>query len=65
MKTEYVPPTEIGRQRHAWFKARVKPRMTFEEAVRLNDEALTLFPPTEEERRLTAGSLKDIPEFVL
>jgi hypothetical protein len=65
MKTEYVPPTEIGRQRQAWFKMRVKPGMTFEEAVRLNDEALHLFPPTEEERRLKFESRKDIPEFVL
>ncbi len=52
MKTEYVPPTEIGKQRHAWFKAHVKPGMTFEETVRLNDEALLLFPRSEEERRL-------------
>jgi hypothetical protein len=65
MKTEYVPPTGIGRQRYAWFKEHVKPNMTFDEAVRLNDEALTLFPLTEEERRLKAESLKDIPEFVL
>jgi hypothetical protein len=65
MKTEYVPPTEIGKQRHAWFKEHVKLGMTFEEAIRLNDEALHLFPPTEEERRLKAESLEAIPEFVL
>ncbi len=65
MKTEYVPPTEIGRQRHAWFKARVKPGMTLEESIRLNDEALTLFSPTEEERRLKGEGLETIPEFVL
>jgi hypothetical protein len=65
IKTEYVPPTEIGRQRHAWFKEHVEPGMTFDEIVRLNDEALNLFPPTEEERRLKSESLKDIPEFVL
>ena len=65
MKTEYIPPTEGERQRSAWFKARVKPGMTLIETVQLNDEALTLFPPTEEERRLKFESLKDIPEFVL
>jgi hypothetical protein len=65
MKTEYVPPTEIGKQRHAWFKQHVKPGMTFDEAVRLNDEALSLFPPTEEERRLKTESLMAMPEFVL
>ena len=65
MKSEYVPPTEIGKQRHAWFKEHVKPGMTFAEAVRLNDEALSLFPPTEEERRLKTESLMAMPEFVL
>ena len=65
MKTEYVPPTEIGKQRHAWFKEHVKPGMTFDEAVRLNDKALRLFSPTEEERRLKTESLMAMPEFVL
>jgi hypothetical protein len=65
MKTEYVPPTKIGKQRQAWFKERVKPGMTFEEVVRLNDEALTLFPPTEEERRRKTETLMAMPEFVL
>jgi hypothetical protein len=60
-----VPPTEIGRQRQAWFKERVRPGMTFEESIRLNDEAFNLFPPTEEERRLKFESRKDVPEFVL
>lgn len=65
MKIEYVPPTEIGRKRQAWFKARFKPDMTLEESLRLNDEALALFPPTKEERRLKFESKKNIPEFVL
>ncbi len=65
MKTEYVPPTEMGRQRHAWFKEHVKSGMTFDETVRLNDEALRLFPPSEEERRLKTESLETMPEFVL
>jgi hypothetical protein len=65
MKTEYLPPTKIGRQRQAWFKEHVKPIMTFEESVRLNDEALRLFPPTEEERRIKTDDLRAIPEFVL
>ena len=65
MRTEYVPPLEIQRQRSAWFKQRVKPGMTFAEAIQLNDEALHHFPVTEEERRLKTESLKDMPEFVL
>ena len=65
MKTEYVRPTEIGKQRHAWFNSRVKPGMTFDEAIRLNVKALRIFPPSEEERRLKAESLMAMPEFVL
>ncbi len=65
MKMEYIPPTEIERQRSAWFKERAKPGMTFEEVVRLNDEALHLFPPTEKERRRKTESLMAMPEFVL
>ena len=65
MKTEYVPPTEIGKQRHAWFKEHVKPGMTFEEGARLNSEALRLFPLSEEECRLKTESLMAMPEFVL
>ena len=65
VKPQYVPPTEIGKQRHAWFKEYVKPGMTFEEATRLNEEALCLFPLSEEERRLKTEALMGIPEFVL
>jgi len=39
--------------------------MTFEEIIRLNDEAPHLFPPTEEERRRKTESLMAMPEFVL
>ena len=65
MKIEYEPPTEIGKQRNAWFKQQVKPGMTLEESVRLNDEALQMFPVTAEERRLKMESLTDVPEFIL
>jgi hypothetical protein len=60
-----VPLTEIEKQRQAWFKEHVKPGMTFGEVIRLNDEALHLFPPTEEERRWKTESLMAMPEFVL
>ncbi|HKW28404.1 MAG TPA: hypothetical protein VJT54_03645 [Verrucomicrobiae bacterium] len=65
MKTEYVPSTEVGRQRHAWFKEHVKPGMTFGEVIRVNDGALHLFPPTEDERRQKTDSLMAMLEFVL
>ena len=65
VKPQYMPPTEIGKQRHAWFKEHIKPGMTFEESIRLNEEALCLFPLSEEERRLKREALMGIPEFVL
>jgi hypothetical protein len=65
MNAEYMPPTEMGKQRHAWFKEHAKAGMTLEEAVRLNDEALRLFPRSEEECQLKRESLMAMPEFVL
>jgi hypothetical protein len=65
MKLEYVPPTEMGKQRQAWFKEHHKPGMTFGEVIQLNEEALHLFPPTDEERRLKTESLMAMPEFVV
>ena len=65
MKTEFVPPTKIQKQRNTWFKQRAKPGMTMDEFFRLNDEALPLFPRTEEERRRKTERLVAMPEFVL
>jgi hypothetical protein len=65
MRAEYVPPTEQGRKRHIWFREHVRPGITFSEVVGLNDEALRLFPVSEEERRLKTESLTAMPEFVL
>ena len=65
MKTEYVPPTEMGRKRSVWFKQHTKPGMTMDESIRLNDEALHLFPRTDEERQRKTESLMAMPEFVL
>lgn len=63
MKTEHNP--DIRQQHSAWFKERVRPGMTKDEIFRLNDEALRLFPVTEEERRQKFKDLKAMPEFVL
>lgn len=65
MKMEFLPATEIEEQRHAWFAERAKLGMTMDEFIPLNDEALRLFPRTEEERRRKTESLMAIPEFVL
>ena len=65
MKTEYVPPTEIERQRSAWFAERAKSSMTMDEFWRLNEEALQLFPRTDEERQRKTECLMAMPEFAL
>ena len=63
MKKDTWTPTEIEKQRDTWFKERARPGMTFEEVMRLNDEANNLFPPTLEERRRKTESLRAMPEF--
>lgn len=65
MKLEYIPLTEIEKQRSDCFKQRMKPGMTIAEVMELNDEILHMFPPTQEERQLKFERLKGIPEFVL
>jgi hypothetical protein len=65
MKLEFLPPTEIEKQRSVWFKERAMPGMTLEEIIQLNDEALRMFPPTQEERQRKTESLMAMPEFVL
>jgi hypothetical protein len=39
--------------------------MTFDGVIRLNEEALRLFPVTKEERRQKTEDLMAMPEFVL
>lgn len=65
MKKESTPPDDIRQQRSAWFSKHVTPGMTFDEAIRLNEEALRLFPVTKEERQQKTEDLMAMPEFVL
>jgi TfoX/Sxy family transcriptional regulator of competence genes len=65
MSLEFLPPTEIEKQRAAWFAERAKPGTAVGEYWRLNEEAFRLFPRTEEERRRKTESLLATPEFVL
>jgi hypothetical protein len=65
MSLELLPPTEIEKQRSAWFAERAKPGMTMNECWRLNKKALRLFPRTNEERQRKTESLMAMPEFVL
>jgi len=65
MNLEFLPPTEVEKQRNTWFKQRAKPGMTMDEFISLNDEALHLFPRTEDERHQKTESLMAMPEFVL
>jgi len=65
MNLEYIPPTESGRKRQAWFNAHSKPGMTMCDYISLNQEALRLFPVSDEERQLKPERLRAMPEFVL
>jgi hypothetical protein len=65
MKMEQKPRTEVGQRRSARSKEHAKPGITAEEANRLSDEALHLFPPAEEERRRKMEDWMAMPEFVL
>jgi hypothetical protein len=65
MKMAFVSPIEIENRRNDWFKQRARSGMTMDELIRLNDQALDLFPQTEEERRQKTESLMAMPEFVL
>jgi hypothetical protein len=65
MKRQSTPSPDVRQQRSTWFKEHVRPGMSTEEVFRLNEEALRLFPRTEEERRQKAESLMAMPEFVL
>jgi hypothetical protein len=65
MSLQFLPPTEIEKQRSAWFAERAKPSMAFDAFIRLNNEALRLFPRNDEERRKKMESLMAMPEFVL
>jgi hypothetical protein len=65
MSLEFLPPTEIEKQRTAWFAERTKPGMTTDEYWQLNEDIYQFFPRTDEERRQKAEALANIPEFVL
>jgi len=62
---DFPPQSEIEKQREAWWAEHFKLDMTFTETARLNEQAFTLFPITEQERRKKTERLKNIPEFVL
>jgi hypothetical protein len=61
-----IPPqTEIEKKRAAWWAERHKPGMSRDEVFRLNEELITLYPQTDEEREQKWREMKDMPEFVL
>ena len=60
-----LPPTEIQKKRAVWWAEHIKSGMTFKDTFRLNEEALTLFPVTSEEREQKWRDLEKMPEFVL
>jgi hypothetical protein len=65
MKVKYIRPTEQGKNRAKWFDEHVKTGMSRQEVLEVIDQAVRLFPRSEEERRLKMESLKNVPKFVL
>ncbi len=65
MSLDFETPTELEKQREAYFSARAKPHMTIDECIRLNEEILQKYPVTAEELQRKFERLKAIPEFVL
>jgi hypothetical protein len=59
------PKTDIEKQRAVWWAEHCKPGMSLEQVWRLNNEVMTLFPMTPEEREEWAHSHDGIPEFAL
>jgi hypothetical protein len=65
MDLEFELPTELEKQRTAYFTARAMPNMTMDEFMQFNSEVLEKFPVTAEERQQKFERFKDMPEFVL
>lgn len=65
LNIEIPEPTELEKQRAAWFAERARPGMSMTDYCELNDEVRRLYPFTPEEWDRKRESRKDIPEFVL
>jgi hypothetical protein len=60
-----IPETDVEKKRATWWAEHVKPGMPLSEVFRLNEELITLFPMTPEEREQRAKEMEGMPEFVL
>jgi hypothetical protein len=60
-----IPQTEIEKNRAAWWAEHYKPGLPVSEVFQLNEELISLFPMTDEEREQRKKEMEDIPEFVL
>jgi len=60
-----TPQTEIEKKRAGCWAEHYKPGMSLNEIFRLNEELISLFPMTQEEREQRANEMEDAVEFVL
>jgi hypothetical protein len=60
-----IPQTEIEKKRTAWWSEHSEPGMSMSEVFDLNEQLISLFPMTDEERKQKAKDMENIPEFVL
>ena len=60
-----VHQREFEKKRADWWAEHYKPGMPLNEVFHLNEELVTLFPMTMEERERKAKGWEGVPEFVL
>jgi hypothetical protein len=60
-----LPQTEIEKKRAAWWAENFKPGMTTADVFQLNEQIISLFPATNEERARKTKDWEGVPGFVL
>jgi hypothetical protein len=60
-----MPQTEIEKKRAAWWAEHFKTGMPVSDVFDLNEQLITLFPMTDDERKQRAKDMENMPEFVL
>ena len=62
MKADHL---KLQEKRAAWWSEHSEPGMSMLEVFDLNEQLISLFPMTDEERKQKAKDMEHIPEFVL
>ncbi|MGD1087904.1 MAG: hypothetical protein ABR955_04160 [Verrucomicrobiota bacterium] len=60
-----LPQTVIEKKRAAWWAEHFRPGLPVSKVFQLNEQLISLFPMTGEEREQRKKEMEDMPEFVL